>query len=56
MPKFINVPTNYTHLEGTIDGVKKNIYLFMDMHYDLKIKLDVNHLIVLIYHTIYIQK
>jgi ACT domain-containing protein len=35
MPKFINGPTNYAHLKGMINGVEKNVYLFMDTHYEL---------------------
>ena len=32
MPKFINGPVNYAHLRGKINGIQKNIYLFMDTH------------------------
>ena len=32
MVKFINGPTNYAHLKGIINGVEKNIHLFMDIH------------------------
>ena len=32
MVKFINGPTNYVYLKGTINGVEKNIYFFMDTH------------------------
>ncbi len=35
MPKYINGPTNYAHLKGTIKGIEKNIYLFFDKHLDL---------------------
>ena len=35
MPKFINGPANFAHLKGTINGITKNIYLFMDYHYPL---------------------
>ena len=32
MVQFINGPTNYAHLKGKINGIEKNIYLFMDTH------------------------
>jgi hypothetical protein len=35
MPEFINGPTNYVYLKGTINDVEKDIYLFMDYHYSL---------------------
>lgn len=35
MTQFINGPTNFAHLKGTINGIVKNIYLFMDNHYPL---------------------
>ncbi len=36
MPQFINGPTNYVKLTGDINGFEKNIYLFMDTHYNLE--------------------
>ena len=35
MPEFINGPINYAYLKGEINGIEKNIYLFMDQHYQL---------------------
>ena len=35
MTEYINGPTNFAHLRGLIDGQDKNIYFFMDSHYDL---------------------
>ena len=35
MSKFINGPANYAYLKGFINGVEKDIYLFMDYHYSL---------------------
>ena len=35
MPRYINGPTNFAYLKGTINGITKNIYLFMDNHYPL---------------------
>ena len=35
MIEYINGPTNFAHLQGSIDGIDKNIYFFMDSHYDL---------------------
>lgn len=35
MPQFINGPANFAHLKGTINGIDKDIYLFMDYHYAL---------------------
>ena len=35
MVEFINGPTNFCHLRGSINNVEKNIYFFMDSHYDL---------------------
>lgn len=35
MPEFINGPTNFAHLQGIINGIEKNIYLFMDVHYSI---------------------
>ena len=35
MTEYINGPTNFAHLRGSIDGQDKNIYFFMDSHYDL---------------------
>src|SRR5437899_128812 len=34
--KQINGPLNVTRLEGTVNGIKKVIYLFMDMHLDVE--------------------
>lgn len=34
-PEFINGPTNYAILKGTINGIEKNIYLFFDKHLEL---------------------
>lgn len=34
-PEYINGPTNYTHLQGTINGIEKNIYLFFDKHLNI---------------------
>lgn len=31
-PKYINGPINYVYLKGNINGINKNIYLFMDKH------------------------
>lgn len=31
-PEYINGPTNYAHLQGNINGIEKNIYLFFDKH------------------------
>ena len=35
MPKYINGPTNYVQLKGKINGYEKNIFLFMDRHYEI---------------------
>jgi hypothetical protein len=35
MPKYINGPTNFAHLSGSINGINKEIYLFFDSHIDL---------------------
>jgi hypothetical protein len=35
MPKYINGPINYAYLKGNINGIEKNIYLFMDIHNSL---------------------
>ena len=35
MTEYINGPTNFAHLQGSIDSIDKNIYFFMDSHYDL---------------------
>jgi hypothetical protein len=35
MPKYINGPTNFAHLSGSINGINKEIYLFFDSHLDL---------------------
>ena len=35
MPKFINGPTNFAHLSGSINGINKEIYLFFDTHMDI---------------------
>jgi hypothetical protein len=35
MVEYINGPTNFAHLKGSINGVDKNIYFFMDTHNDL---------------------
>jgi hypothetical protein len=35
MPEYINGPTNYAHLNGKINGIEKNIFLFFDKHLDL---------------------
>ena len=35
MTGYINGPINFAHLRGSIDGIDKNIYFFMDSHYDL---------------------
>ena len=32
IPKYINGPINYVYLKGNINGINKNIYLFMDKH------------------------
>lgn len=34
-PAYVNGPVNIIRLEGEIDGIKKKVYLFMDIHYDL---------------------
>ena len=34
-PEYINGPTNYAHLQGSINGIEKNIYLFFDKHLPL---------------------
>ena len=34
-PEYINGPTNYAHLQGNINGIEKNIYLFFDKHLPL---------------------
>ncbi len=34
-PDYINGPTNYAHLQGTINGIEKNIYLFFDKHLNI---------------------
>lgn len=34
-PEYINGPTNYAHLQGTINGIEKNIYLFFDKHLNI---------------------
>lgn len=33
--EYINGPTNYAHLQGNINGIEKNIYLFFDKHLPL---------------------
>lgn len=33
--KFVNGPVNVARLEGEVNGIKKVIYLFMDMHQDI---------------------
>ena len=35
MTTNINGPINYACLKGTINGIEKKIYLFMDKHYEL---------------------
>ena len=35
MPQFINGPTNFIQLKGTINNIEKNIYLFADRHNSL---------------------
>ena len=35
MTEYINGPTNFANLRGSIDSIDKNIYFFMDTHYDL---------------------
>ena len=35
MTEYINGPINFAHLRGSINGLDKNIYFFMDTHYDL---------------------
>ena len=35
MSQYINGPTNFAYLKGTINGITKNIYLFSDNHYPL---------------------
>jgi hypothetical protein len=35
MIKYINGPINFAHLKGNINGIEKNIYLFMDTHNNL---------------------
>lgn len=35
MVTHINGPINVARLEGTIDGIKKTVYLFMDFHSDI---------------------
>jgi len=35
MTEYINGPTNFANLRGSISGINKNIYFFMDTHYDL---------------------
>jgi hypothetical protein len=35
MSKYINGPVNIIRLEGSINGVKKILYVFMDRHYSL---------------------
>ena len=35
MTEYINGPTNFAHLQGFINGVDKNIYFFIDSHYNL---------------------
>lgn len=34
-PEYINGPTNYAHLQGNINGIEKNIYLFFDKHLNI---------------------
>lgn len=35
MPNYINGPTNFAHLSGSINGINKEIYLFFDSHLDI---------------------
>jgi hypothetical protein len=35
MPHYINGPTNFAHLSGSINGINKEIYLFFDSHLDI---------------------
>ena len=35
MVEYINGPINFAHLRGSINGIDKNIYFFMDTHNDL---------------------
>ena len=35
MTEYINGPINFAHLRGSINGIDKNIYFFMDKHYEL---------------------
>jgi hypothetical protein len=35
MVEYINGPINFAHLKGSINGINKNIYFFMDVHNDL---------------------
>ena len=35
MTEYINGPINFANLRGSINGIDKNIYFFMDTHYDL---------------------
>lgn len=34
-PEYINGPINYAHLQGSINGIEKNIYLFFDKHLNI---------------------
>ncbi len=34
-PEFINGPTNFAHLQGSINLIEKDIYIFFDKHFDL---------------------
>lgn len=31
MPKFINGPTNFAHLQGNINGIEKDIYFLINI-------------------------
>lgn len=42
--KQINGPVNVVRLEGTINGIKKVIYLFMDMHYRIQNETECNNI------------
>ena len=35
MAQYINGPTNYIHLTGQINGIEKNVCLFVDTHNSL---------------------
>jgi hypothetical protein len=34
-PDYINGPINYAHLQGNMNGIEKNIYLFFDKHLNI---------------------